>query len=546
MASGIRGIWAIDMGNNSLKALRLRSSGDKIEIIGFDYIEHSKLLAGDKSVCKEEADQIMADTLHQFVERNDVLKDEVAISMAGQNSFSRFIKLPPVEAKGIPKIVQYEAVQQIPFDINEVEWDWQLMSSEDSAEAEVGIFAIKNELINEKMSVFAKDNLKVSSIQVSPMALYNYLTYDQKESMDADNKPVVIIDVGAENTTLVVCSKTAVWQRTIRIGGNTFTEAIADAFKLRFRKAEKLKRHAPMSKYIRQLFSAMKPVFTDIGSEIQRSLGFYSSSHEGHEGFSKVIALGGGMKLQGLAKYLQKNLGVPVIKPDSFEKLEISPELSAAKFHENVSDFATAYGLGVQMLGEAKIDINLLPKKLATAMMWARKGRNFTIAASALLAVSILSFASAKYAKGNYDSRESVSALRSVETVIEKARSASSNWDKEKGRESKSKNAINKQLKLFQYRDVIPMLLESVTSCLPNAVNNPDQAELYAAFEAGDVGKVQTWPRKERKQVFVTSTVISYTDSLLNAKFEAMKKRQEKQDVGMDMNEMWEMMGGGM
>ena len=111
MASGIRGIWAIDMGSNSLKALRMRSSGDNIEIIGFDYIEHSKLLVGDKSVCKEEADQIMAETLHQFVERNDVLKDEVAIAMAGQNSFARFIKLPPVEPKGIPKIVQYEAVQ---------------------------------------------------------------------------------------------------------------------------------------------------------------------------------------------------------------------------------------------------------------------------------------------------------------------------------------------------------------------------------------------------------------------------------------------------
>ncbi len=545
MASGLHGVWAIDVGNNSLKALRLRSNGGNIEIIGFDYIEHSKLLAGDKSVCKEEADQIMADTLHQFVERNDVSKDEVAIAMAGQNSFARFIKLPPVEPKGIPKIVQYEAVQQIPFDINEVEWDWQLMTSSDSAEAEVGIFAIKNELINDKMSVFAKESLKVSCIQVSPMALYNYLTYDQKDFMDADDKPVVVIDVGAENTTLVVCSKTAVWQRTIRIGGNTFTEAIADAFKLRFRKAERLKRTAPMSKYVRQLFSAMKPVFTDLGSEIQRSLGFYSSSHQGHGGFSKVVALGGGMKLQGLAKYLQKNLGVPVIKPDSFEKPEISSELSAAKFHENVSDFATAYGLGIQMLDEAKIDINLLPRKLATAMMWARKGRNFTIAACAMLAFAILSFASAKYAYGKYNSNESVAARKSVESVIGKARSASSKLNKEKKREATYNSAINKQTKLFRYRDVIPMLLESVTACLPNAINNPEQAELYAAFEAGDVGKVQTWPRNERKQVFVTSTLVSYTDSLLNAKFEKMKKRKEKRKVGPSMEEMMMMMGGG-
>ena len=63
------------------------------------------------------------------------------------------------------------------------------------------------------------------------------------------------------------------------MGGNAFTKAIADTFKLNFEKAEKLKRTAPMSKYARQILQAMKPVFTDLASEIQRSLGFYTSSH---------------------------------------------------------------------------------------------------------------------------------------------------------------------------------------------------------------------------------------------------------------------------
>ena len=548
MASRLRGVWAIDVGNNSLKALRLRLEDGDIEVIGFDYIEHSKVLAGDKSVCKEEADQIMADTLHKFAERNEIAKDEVAIAVAGQNSFARFIKLPPVEPKGIPKIVQYEAVQQIPFDINEVEWDWQLMSEEGSEDAEVGIFAIKNELINDTMAKYSKENLKISCIQISPMALYNYLSFDQNSSVEGENKPVVIIDVGAENTTLVVCTKTSVWQRTIRIGGNAFTEAICDAFKLRFRKAEKLKRTAPMSKYMRQLFSAMKPVFTDLGSEVQRSLGFYSSSNSDSRGFSKIIALGGGMKLQGLAKYLQKSIGIPVIKPDSFDKLKVSEDVSTAKFHENVSDYAIAYGLGVQMLEDAAIETNLLPRKIATSMTWARKGRNFTIAACMLLAFSIISFASAKLSASKYAANKNVRSQ--IDGVIRKASDAKSKISKENNRASGTKKILDDQGRLLKYRDVIPLLTESIISCLPNAKNTPNQAELFQAFDAGNADKILSYERNSRKQLFVTSLVLAYTDSLVGTNFDKVTKRRERAPAGgMDMDEemmMEMMMMGGM
>ena len=78
------------------------------------------------------------------------------------------------------------------------------------------------------------------------------------------------------------------------------------------------------------------------------------------------------MKLQGLAKYLTQTLGMPVVKPDSFERLELSSEVSSAQFHENVSDFGVVYGLGAQLLGEAKISTNLLPRRLARAMAWVR------------------------------------------------------------------------------------------------------------------------------------------------------------------------------
>ena len=118
---------------------------------------------------------------------------------------------------------------------------------------------------------------------------------------------VVLIDIGCENTDLVVCTKSTVWQRCIPMGGNAFTKAVADAFRLNFDKAEKLKRTAAMSKYARQIFQAMRPVFTDLASEIQRSLGFYTSSNAGVK-LTKVIAMGGGTKMRGLLQYLQQTL----------------------------------------------------------------------------------------------------------------------------------------------------------------------------------------------------------------------------------------------
>jgi type IV pilus assembly protein PilM len=334
MASKAQGVWAIDIGTCSLKALRLRLSDEGIEVVGFDYLEHEKILSASEISTGDKHNAIAA-TLRQFLSRNDVGKEEVAISIAGQNSFARFIKLPPVEPKKIPEIVQFEAIQQIPFDINEVEWDWQKMEIQGSPDAEVGIFAIKNELIAEIMDHFTRENLHITCVQIAPMAMFNYLLYDRKEVLSEGRKATIMLDIGAENSTLAICTRDTVWQRSIRIGGNSFTQAIADAFKLSFDKAEKLKRSAPMSKYMRQIYTAMKPVYTELSGELQRSLGFYGSSGPGRDqGFSGIIAMGGGMKLQGLTKYLQQSLGIPVVKPDSFERLKAAGAVSAASFHE--------------------------------------------------------------------------------------------------------------------------------------------------------------------------------------------------------------------
>ena len=517
MASAVRGVWAIDIGSGGLKALQMHQGDEGLEVIDFAYLEHSHNLSSGE-VSADEKEQIIEATLREFLDEKDLSKSEVAISVAGQNSFARFINLPPVEAKKIPEVVQFEAVQQIPFDINEVEWDWQLMEAEDSPDKRVGLFAIKNELIAEVMDHFTKENLRVSCVQIAPMALYNYACYDIKEIEASPDKAVVILDIGAENTTLVVCARDTVWQRSIRIGGNTFTEAIADAFKKNYATAEKLKRTAPMSKYMRQIYTAMKSVYTDLGSEIQRSLGFYSSSAEGRgKTLSKVIAFGGGMKLQGLSKYLTQSLGIQVVKPDSFESLVLAPDVSTAKFHENISDFGIAYGLGAQLLDEAKIHTNLLPRKIARAMAWTRKSRMFTIAASILLFASVLALGTTFKSLKQHESHEPT--RDDIQDIVSQINDVSNEISEQKARRGPLEDEIKKQMDAFQYRDVVPFFIETLARCLPSKAYNADQAALYEAFAAGDVQGVMAVPRDQRKQLFVTRFAMEYTEDVENAAF---------------------------
>jgi len=283
---------------------------------------------------------------------------------------------------------------------------------------------------------------------------------------------VVILDIGAESSDLVVSTASGVWQRSISIGGNNFTRAIAEAFKLNFKKAEKLKRTAPMSKYARQIFQAMRPVFADMASEIQRSLGYYTSSNPNTK-LKHIIAFGGGAKLQGLLKYFQQSLQIPVECPDTFKNLKLAEDVSATKFHDNVGDFGIVYGLGLQVLGHGKIESNLLPTSLARSMAWAAKSKFFIAAASLFLVVAVFSFARTTLDKMNYQKQESLRS--SNKRSISAANRAQEAVDVQAARAVESDAMIQKQLELFKYRQVVPFLRQLMILSLPNENNNPSQ-----------------------------------------------------------------------
>src|SRR5436190_6260523 len=321
-----RSAWGIDIGNRALKAIKLVRDGDRFRVDDFEIIEHESILsqAGDNK------ESLLQTALAHFMERHDTKNSVVGVSVSGQTSFARFIKLPPVEPKKIPEIVRFEAIQQIPFPLDDVEWSYQLFQDPESPDVEVGIFAMRRELINNYMKFFTAVDLNVQVVQMNPLAVYNAIYHDEKV-----RGTTMIVDMGAENTDLIIADGENVWLRSIPIGGNNFTESLVKAFKVNFVKAEDMKRTARTSKYARQIFQAMRPVFADLVAEVQRSIGFYASVHRDSR-IKRILSLGGTFKLPGLQKYLQQNLQLDVQRLDTVGAGQPADPKLAAAFNENI------------------------------------------------------------------------------------------------------------------------------------------------------------------------------------------------------------------
>jgi len=459
-----KSVWGIDIGQVALKAIKLRSVEGELQIEAFDIIEHVSIL----SQPDVDRRQLIRNALEQFLARNDTADSTVVVAVPGhQSSFMRFVKLPPVDPKKIPDIVRFEAQQQIPFNIDDVQWRYQIFRDPDSPDVEAGIFAVKQTDINDLMDRFAEVGMRVDVIQMPVMALYNFMMYDGQLAGDG---ATLLVDIGADKTDLVVADGPRMWVRTIQIGGNNFTEALVKALKYPFGKAERLKRTAVSHKYARQIFQAMRPVFSDLAQEIRRSIGAYTATHR-ETRVRKLMGLGNGFRMPGLQKYLEQDLNLPVVPIDSYNHLMPSATISAPTFTQNVLSFGVAYGLALQGLGETTISTNLLPQKVQEAMKWKRRQWWFAGAAAVLLVALALPVA-AKYKDKKYletgagDFAAAKLALADGKTVSQK----SLQQIEELKRDQQNISGLLDKLK---YREVWPAIQSVVLNSFTTAQNEP-------------------------------------------------------------------------
>ncbi|NND99182.1 MAG: type IV pilus assembly protein PilM [Pirellulaceae bacterium] len=370
-------VWGIEIGQSALKALRCAVVDGEVVADAFDYIEYPKILSQPEAVPEE----LIADAMLQLIERNEAITDKVCISVPGQSGLAKFFKPPPVEVKKIADIVRYEARQQIPFDLADVVWDFQMMPGSMveegyALESEVGLFAMKREQAYRQLAPFDDANVEVDMVQLAPLALYNMVAYDRMnerldtEVFDADNPPssTVVLSIGTDSSDLIVTNGFRIWQRSMPIGGNHFTRQLTKDLKLTFAKAEHLKRNAREAVDPKLIFQTMRPVFNDLVTEVQRSIGFFRSIDKKAE-ISDLVVTGNTVKMPGLAAYLGKNLGFEVHIMDRFHRLGGDDVLSIPTFRDNASTFAVCYGLCLQGLGVAQVHASLVPHEILRSRM---------------------------------------------------------------------------------------------------------------------------------------------------------------------------------
>ncbi len=402
MAARQPGVWGIDLGQCALKAIRLEMKDDQVVATAFEYIEHPKILSQPDA----DPDELSREALNQFLSRNQIRGDIMAISVPGQSGLARFVKLPPVDEKKIADIVKFEAKQQIPFPLEEVVWDFQRLNKGDiidglALETEIGLFAMKRDMVTRAISQFKDVNVEVHMVQMAPLALCNYIAYDLLGKVagvladdDDSHECIVALEIGTDSSNLVITDGgRIIWQRPIPIGGNHFTRALTKEMKLTFAKAEHLKKNAAKSPDLKKILSSLKQVLNDFVGEVQRSLGYFTNTHR-NASILYMVGLGNAFRLPGLQKFLQEKLQLEVRKLQKLERTTGESVTTAPTFAENIMSFGVAYGLALQGLQQAHLRTNLLPYEVRLErVIRGKKPWVVTAAASLIFGMCMLAFA---------------------------------------------------------------------------------------------------------------------------------------------------------
>ena len=448
-------VWALDLGEWSIKVARghLDKKSGKMVLGLYDEIRFDALGLGEESSSLEK----YRAGLEEFQDRHTVgPSDDLCVAVSGSEVFSRFINLPPVP-ESISEIISYEARQQIPFDIDDVVWDYQPLKEEHQPgeEIEVGLFALKRETIDEFMEILEpwRHNLRV--IQNGPLAVYNFLVYEGRT-----DDPTIVLDMGARSTDVLVLNHPRFWLRPLLIGGNGITERLQSHFGVSWREAERIKERASERERQAQLLRVVRPVVGNVLSEIQRSLGYYKSLAKGVQ-IQKILAVGNAFKLRGLDRVLADGLQYDVERLRDLRNFELESSVDEENFTDNLGGACTVLGLLVQGVDQAHIDINLVPEELAAARVMRKKKPWVAGAVAALLVVvGILWGSEMSYSKnltGNLDEGKQV--LNRVERM---GRAYSSARSEAQGVEEKVRQLADRKIDRDTLLEIMPPMVHAL------------------------------------------------------------------------------------
>ncbi len=378
-------ILTLDIGSHSLKLAEF------VDVRGG--MEMTRYAVSDLGVDPQsdtDRSQYIITTIHDLIRESGCKPGPVQVSISGHAVFSRFVKLPPVEPEKVYQIIQYEAQQNVPFPMNEVVWDYQLISGA-TGDVDVMLAAIKSDIIASIVDCVRFTGLEPNLVDVAPMALYNAVRYNY------DNLPpcTLVVDIGARSTDLIFIEAGRVFSRSVPVAGNQITQAIMNEFSISFDDAEAMKKaHAyvafggayegPQSETVDKVSKSVRSMMTRLHQELNRSINFYRSQQGGQQP-SLLLLTGGSSVIPYTDTFLKEKLGIETDYFNPFNNVAVSEQIPAEQVGAHACEMGQLAGLALRQMHTCPIEINLLPPKAEEEKKFKRKQPLFALAAAAAL-----------------------------------------------------------------------------------------------------------------------------------------------------------------
>lgn len=322
-------------------------------------------LEGSQETSRE---KVMLTALNETLAEKGIKSKNVNVCAPGFHVFSKFVKLPPVDASKVGQIIQYEAQQNVPFPLAEVVWDYQILGTAPSGELEVLLVAVKSEIVEGLFRVVEQGKLKLNLCDASPAALCNAFRYNYSDLEDCS----MLLDIGAKTSNLLFFEKGKIFSRSINLGANTITQDFATESKLKFDEAEKIKiqegfvslggaYEEPENPHQAAISKIARQFMTKLHIQVNQTLQFYRGQ-QGGSAPQRLFLSGGASLMPYTAQFFAEKLNVPVEYFNPFRNLSFDPSVNLEDLSRHAHAMGEVVGLGLRNLANCPVEMNLMPE----------------------------------------------------------------------------------------------------------------------------------------------------------------------------------------
>jgi type IV pilus assembly protein PilM len=256
------------------------------------------------------------------------------------------VSLPDMSEEELSESIKFEAEQYIPFDIDDVNLDFQILGpKEEPGQMDVMLVAVKKDIINEYLSVVKEAGFNCQIVDVNSFALENI--YEVNYEIEP-GKNIALINIGASTINMnILKGGISVFTRDSAVGSNLHTEVLQREFNLTFDVAERLKRNEPVENISTQdSLSVMDLASEEIIGEVNRSLEYF------HEEINEVILSGGCALIKDFPKILAEKIGVETKIMQPFKNIKIPKKFDMSYIEEMSPMAVIAAGLALRRPGD--------------------------------------------------------------------------------------------------------------------------------------------------------------------------------------------------